>query len=114
FMLPTGSGPAGALPEPASHLRIAVLGAGAMGGYFAGRIAETGGSVVLVDVDQARLDAIARDGLRIEDDRGDGRVTVPTSRAEALSGVADLVIVFTKGMHTQAAVESVRAVVGGD
>jgi 2-dehydropantoate 2-reductase len=109
--MPTGSGPTGALPEPASQLRIAVLGAGAMGGYFAGRIAESGGSVVLVDVDQDRLDAIARDALRIEDDTGDRRVTVATSQAAALSEPVDLVIVFTKGMHTQAAVESVRRIV---
>jgi 2-dehydropantoate 2-reductase len=90
---------------------IAVVGAGAMGGYFAGRIAEHGGSVVLVDVDQARLDAIAHHGLRLEDDSGNRVVAVPTARAAQLSRPVDLVIVFTKGMHTSAAVESVRHIV---
>ena len=96
----TGSGPA-----------LAVVGAGAMGGYFAGRIAENGGAVVLVDVDGDRLAAIARDGLRVEDDAGDRRVPVAVARAADLAEPVDLVVVFTKGMHTRAAVESVRHIV---
>jgi 2-dehydropantoate 2-reductase len=99
--------------EPDAGLKIAIIGAGAMGGYFAGRIKECGGSVVLVDVNQDRLDAIARDGLRIEDDSGDRRIAIATARASDLAEPVDLVIVFTKGMHTKAAVESVRHVVAG-
>ena len=103
----SGTYPAGAA------LKVAVVGAGAMGGYFAGRIAEHGNAVVLVDVDEGRLAAIARDGLRIEDDAGDRRVAMPTGRAADLSDPVDLVIVFTKGMHTPAAAESVRHIVAG-
>jgi len=98
---------------PETGLTLAVVGAGAMGGYFAGRIAEHGGSVVLVDVDEGRLAAIARDGLRIEDDSGDRRVAMPTAKAADLTQPVDLVIVFTKGMHTRAAAESVRHIVAG-
>jgi 2-dehydropantoate 2-reductase len=97
--------------QSGSELRVAVVGAGAMGGYFAGRIAERGGSVVLVDVDETRLAAISRDGLRIEDDEGDRRVPVAAAKASDLSDPVDLVIVFTKGMHTHAAAGSVRHIV---
>ena len=94
-----------------AELKVAVVGAGAMGGYFAGRIAEQGGAVVLVDADETRLAAITRDGLRIEDDEGDRRVQITAAKAADLSDPVDLVIVFTKGMHTRAAAESVRHIV---
>jgi 2-dehydropantoate 2-reductase len=87
---------------------IAVLGAGAMGSYFGGRLALHGAPVVLIDVDAAKLAAIARDGLRIEDDHGDHRVALRTALAAELREPVELVIVFTKGMHTEAAIDSVR------
>jgi 2-dehydropantoate 2-reductase len=93
-------------------LTIAVLGAGAMGCYFGGRLALHGASVVLVDIDKVRLDTIARDGLRIADDDGDRRVALRTSFAAALREPVELVIVFTKGMHTEAAIQSVRHLIG--
>ena len=105
----SGSGAGG--DGTGAGLALAVVGAGAMGGYFAGRIAENSGAVVLVDVDEDRLATIARDGLRVEDDAGDRRVRVAVARAADLAEPVDLVIVFTKGMHTRAAVESVRHVV---
>jgi 2-dehydropantoate 2-reductase len=91
---------------------IAVLGAGAMGSYFGGRLALHGAPVVLIDVDEARLAVIARDGLRIEDDHGDRRVALRTSRASALREPVELMIVFTKGMHTASAIASVRHLIG--
>jgi 2-dehydropantoate 2-reductase len=94
------------------RLRVAIVGAGAMGGYFAGRIAERGGAVQLIDIDADRLAAIARDGLRIEDDAGDRRVPVPACAAAAAAGPIDLVVVFTKSQHTAAAIASVRRLIG--
>jgi 2-dehydropantoate 2-reductase len=91
---------------------IAVLGAGAMGSYFGGKLALHGAQVVLIDVDVPRLHEIARDGLRIEDDHGDRRVALRTSLAAALREPVELVIVFTKGMHTAAAIESMRHLIG--
>ncbi len=101
-------------PGGRAGLKVAVVGAGAMGGYFAGLIAERGGAVVLVDVDAARLDAIAAQGLRIEDDKGDRTITMSIARAEELVDPVDLVIIFTKGMHTGPAADSVRHVVAAD
>ncbi|WP_203156849.1 ketopantoate reductase family protein [Methylobacterium aquaticum] len=98
--------------EAEGALKVAVLGAGAMGGYFAGRIAEQGGTVVLIDVDEARLSALTREGLRIEDHAGDRRVPIAAAKAADLTREVDLILVFTKGMHTRAAVESVRHLAG--
>ncbi|WP_269509472.1 ketopantoate reductase family protein [Burkholderia sp. IMCC1007] len=100
-------------------MRIAILGAGAMGSLFGGLLAERGAAVTLIDVNEAHLDAIRRDGLRIDDDRGERRIrTLQAVRPEAANADAaaapdtpfDLVIVFTKSLHTRAALDGVRAV----
>ncbi|MCA8083978.1 ketopantoate reductase family protein [Burkholderia cenocepacia] len=104
-------------------MRIAILGAGAMGSLFGGRLAESGEAVTLIDVNDAHLDAIRRDGLRIDDDRGDRRVrTLQAVRPEAANTHAaatldtpfDLLIVFTKSLHTRAALDGVRALLSSD
>ena len=104
-------------------MRIAILGAGAMGSLFGGRLAESGEAVTLIDVNDAHLDAIGRDGLRIDDDRGDRRVrTLQAVRPEAANAHAaaaldtpfDLLIVFTKSLHTRAALDGVRALLSSD
>ena len=93
--------------------RVVIVGAGAMGSFFAARLAEAGGGeITLVDVDDARLEAIAREGIAIDDDRGTRIVRVSASRAAAAQGSADLIIVFTKGAHTAAAIASVAHLVG--
>lgn len=95
-------------------MRIAILGAGAMGSLFGGLLAESGEDVTLIDVNDAHLDAIRRDGLRIGDDRGERRITtLQALRPEAANVSADtpfdLLIVFTKSLHTRVALDGVRA-----
>ncbi|NNF92218.1 MAG: 2-dehydropantoate 2-reductase, partial [Boseongicola sp.] len=51
-------------------MKIAVMGAGAMGGYFGGRLAKAGHEVWLI-ARGAHLDALQRDGLRILSPKGD-------------------------------------------
>ena len=98
------------LPK-AERIKIAVVGAGAMGGYFAGRMAERGIPVTLIDVDEERVAAIAGSGLRLEDEDGDRRIPITASTARQLSEPFDLIIIFTKSMHTAPAAESVRHLV---
>jgi len=95
--------------------RILVIGAGAMGCLFAARIAESGADVMLIDVDEARLAAIARKGITLTDDNGTRVVPMRTGTAAQATGPFDLVLLFTKGMHSRAAVQSVAhlAVEGG-
>lgn len=95
-------------------MRIAILGAGAMGSLFGGLLAESGEDVTLIDVNDAHRDAIRRDGLRIDDDRGERRITtLQALRPEAANVSADtpfdLLIVFTKSLHTRVALDGVRA-----
>lgn len=86
---------------------VAVLGAGAMGCLFAARIAEAGVDVVVVDVDPVRLAAIRQGGIVLTDDVGSRTVAMRAALASELREAVDLVILFTKGIHSATALASV-------
>jgi 2-dehydropantoate 2-reductase len=87
--------------------RIAVVGAGAMGCLFAGRLALAGAQVTVVDVDPKRLELLANEGISLHDDSGASTARVAASTASDLTGPVDLLILFTKAMHSAAAIRSV-------
>ncbi|CCA90686.1 ketopantoate reductase family protein [Novosphingobium sp. PP1Y] len=93
---------------------VLVLGAGAMGCYFAARLIEGGTPVTLVDIDEARIGTLNSSGLTVVDDRGTRNVPVRASTAAALHVPANLVIVFTKGIHTATAMQQIAHLVGPD
>ena len=90
-----------------SEISVAVVGAGAMGCLFAGRIAETGAKVTVIDVDRHRLDAIREKGILLTDDAGTRAIRVEAGLAQDFPGPVDLLLLFTKGMHSATAVASV-------
>ena len=94
-------------------MRFAVLGAGAMGSFFGGRLALGGYDVCLIDVSEAQIAAVNAGGLTVESSRGIEHVALPAGRAADFSGARDAVIVFTKGMHTEQAIASALHLVGG-
>jgi 2-dehydropantoate 2-reductase len=80
-----------------------------MGSLFGGLLAESGQSVTLIDINDSHLDVIRREGLRLHTDQGDRRVTTLTpSRPEATKVAPDLLILFTKTLHTAAALGGVK------
>ncbi|MFM7028991.1 MAG: ketopantoate reductase family protein [Chakrabartia sp.] len=87
--------------------KIIIIGAGAMGSFFAARLARAGADVTLVDVDSARRSAIAQHGISLHDTQGDFIVPVRAARAQEVSGPVDLVVLFTKAMHSKVAIQSV-------
>ncbi len=94
-------------------MKIANLGAGAMGSLFGGLLAEADKHVTLLDINDAHLHAIAEHGLRLETDSGDRHVhNLHALRPGEATEVPDLLIVFTKAMHTRAALASVRHLIG--
>lgn len=94
--------------------RIVIVGAGAMGCLFAARLARTGKAVTVVDVNRERLGVIARDGIVLHDAAGEHRVAVGACTAAELTGRADLVMLFTKAMHSAAAIASIAHIVDAD
>src|SRR5438067_48147 len=86
-------------PDLTPMKSVVIVGAGAMGCLFAARLAEAGVQVALVDVDRGRLDALNRDGITIEDDRGARVVRVTACTASQATEAPDLVLLFTKSLH---------------
>jgi 2-dehydropantoate 2-reductase len=86
---------------------VAIVGAGAMGCLFAARLAERDVSVTVIDVDRERLSIIARDGITLIDDNGSRTVAVRAALAAEVTAPVDLVLLFTKGTHSAAAIRSV-------
>jgi 2-dehydropantoate 2-reductase len=95
-------------------MKVAVIGAGAMGSIFGARIAQGGHETVLVDVVEPLVRTLNENGVTIV--RGDQETTTPVQATmdPASVGVADLVIFFTKCYHTAAAAESSRPLVGDE
>lgn len=93
-------------------LRIAILGSGAMGSLFGGCLAEGGAEVTLFDVNEAHLDAIRREGLRLVTDQGDRRFRLPVGYPSKEMPAPDLLMVFTKTMHTRSALSAATHLIG--
>src|SRR6185312_949167 len=87
--------------------QIVIVGAGAMGCLFAARFMEAGVSVTLIDNNAERLQVVEQQGLNLSDDSGSRVLRPRTSLAQAFTGPVDLLMLFTKGVHSAAAVNSV-------
>ncbi len=95
-------------------MKIAIIGAGAMGCLYGAKLSASGeNSVYLLDVWQEHVDEINMHGLQMEE--ADSMITYEhvkaSSDAEAV-GVVDLAIIFVKSTLTKIATESNKAVFG--
>jgi 2-dehydropantoate 2-reductase len=96
-------------------VKIAVLGAGALGCAIGGTLAQAGNGVVLINRHPAQVDAINTRGLVMRTPDGEQVVRTVTAATSA-AGLApvDLVIVLVKSFHTEAAMSSATNLVGAD
>lgn len=93
-------------------MRIAVMAAGAVGGYFGARLAAAGHDVTFF-ARGAHLDAIRRDGLRIESVRGDLHLKqVRATDTAAGMAPAEVVIFAVKLWDSEAAARDLKPLVG--
>jgi 2-dehydropantoate 2-reductase len=88
-------------------MKVAVMGAGAVGCYFGGMLARAGEDVVLIGRPQ-HVEAIERNGLRLEAQTFDEHIRVSASTdAGAVEG-AQLVLFCVKSTDTDSAAASIR------
>ena len=92
-------------------MKIAILGAGALGSVIGGLMAEQGIDVCLLDVNQAHIDAINQSGLQLDTPDGSRRIAIAAMRPEQCPRDVDLIILLTKIFHTDAALASVQPVI---
>ena len=96
----TAASPLPAGPE-GGKLRIAFIGAGAIGGYVGAHLFQAGHDVTLIDPWPAHVEAIRRDGLAFSGTVGEYRIPVPAlhiHEAQQVSGrrPVDIAFVCTK------------------
>jgi len=93
-------------------MKIGIVGTGAMGCVYAGLLGDSGNEVWAIDRWVAHVEAIQKNGLRLEGKSGDRIVRIhATSHADSV-GVCDLVIIATKAMHVSDAAEAARNLIG--
>ena len=93
-------------------MKIAILGAGAMGSVYAGLLAAAGNEVWAVDTWEEHVDAIRRGGLRVTGASGDRTVAIGATTSVEEVGVSDLVVVATKAMDVEGAARSAAPLLG--
>src|SRR5438876_1072447 len=92
-------------------MRILIVGAGAVGGYFGSRLAQAGRDVTFL-VRPARAKQLRRDGLRIISPHGDAVLSPKLVSAEEIDMPYDLVFVSVKAYALEAAMNDFSAAVG--
>jgi 2-dehydropantoate 2-reductase len=93
-------------------MRILVVGAGAIGGYFGGRMLQAGRDVTFL-VRPRRASELASAGLVIKSPNGDVTLTAPpTVQADKLDKTFDLVLLSCKAFDLEDAIKSFAPAVG--
>lgn len=93
-------------------MKILVLGAGAVGGYFGGRMVEKGIDVTFL-VRPRRAEALERDGLRISSRFGNAALKVRHVSQDALEPGYDLVMFTAKAYDLASAMEAIAPAMQG-
>ncbi|MEU8221998.1 2-dehydropantoate 2-reductase [Kribbella sp. NPDC048915] len=94
-------------------MRIGIVGAGGVGGYFGARLAAAGQDVAFVARGK-HLEAITADGLVVHSPAGDLQLPVQATSDPAVIGVVDYVLICVKTWQLPEAIESIRPLVGPD
>jgi 2-dehydropantoate 2-reductase len=90
--------------------RVAILGAGAMGAFYASRFVDAEGFQTVLVADGRRLDRLTRDGLVVN-----GKTyAIPIVRPDEVGPPADLILVAVKHHDLAQAVGDLRNQVGDD
>lgn len=93
-------------------MKLLVLGAGAIGGYFGGRLAEHGTDVTFL-VRPRRREQLQRDGLRIKSPAGNVKLSVTTVVAPELTPGYDLVLLTCKAYDLDSAMDAIAPAMNG-
>ena len=93
--------------------KIAVYGAGGVGGYFGGRLAQAGADVHLTARGD-HLEALQQDGLHVQSVSGDFEVAVPATDDSSDIGPCDYVLFTVKSFDTEAAAREVHPLLHDD
>ena len=94
-------------------MKILVVGAGAIGGYFGGRLLEQGQDVTFL-VRERRKEMLEKTGLQIESINGNAKLVPRLITVNDSGETFDLILLSTKSYHLAQAIEDVRPFVKND
>lgn len=94
-------------------MRVAVMGAGGVGGCLGALLARDGNDVTLI-ARGAHLDAIRANGLRLVRADGDFTLSTPATENPREVGPVDLVLYTVKTYHNAVAIPAIRPLIGPD
>jgi len=93
-------------------MKIAVVGAGAMGSLFGALLAEGGHEVWLYTLQQDHINAVKKNGLKIESEGKSRNVRLNAVGDPMQIGKSELVLIFVKATQTRSAAESAALLAG--
>ena len=95
-------------------MRIAVIGAGAMGALYGGYLSRNN-DVLLVDVNEKQVGTINENGLSIHEPDGSVTLCHPKATTNTADEVpADVVVLFVKAMFSASALKANKSLIGPD
>ena len=88
-------------------MKISIIGAGAMGSLYGGKLAQAGNDVILFDINQTHVDAVNSSGLEIEEleDEESTNISVKATSQEGDVKGSEVLIFFVKSTATRRAAE---------
>jgi len=92
-------------------MKVLILGAGAVGGYFGGRLVQSGADVTFL-VRPARAQKLAEAGLVIRSPMGDARIAVRTVLQDAVRPEYDLVVLSCKAYDLDDSIAAIGGALG--
>jgi 2-dehydropantoate 2-reductase len=95
-------------------VKIAVVGAGAMGSVYAAILGDAGNEVWAIDVWAEHLEAIRARGLTVEGASGKRTVRIHAASDPVEAGVCDLVVIATKALDVESAAHAAEPLIGPD
>jgi 2-dehydropantoate 2-reductase len=95
-------------------MKISVFGAGSVGGYFGGRLAQAGEQVIFIARSE-HLRAIQNHGLRVDSPKGDFVIYPAIATQEpAQVGEVDVILVGVKAWQVPEAAKQMRPMIGSE
>ena len=93
-------------------MKIAVVGCGAMGSVYAALLGDSGNEVWALSRRLDHVEAIERNGLRLQGPSGDRTVRIRATTDSTQVGLCDLVIIATKVRDVKAGAELAKPLIG--
>ena len=93
-------------------MKIAIVGAGAMGSRYGYMLHEAGNEVMLIDGWKDHVDTINKEGLTVEENGEIKKVKIPAMLPQDAKEIPELIILFTKSMGLEPMLESIKGILG--